>query len=355
MISARRDLMLQLGTLALAAACQKKEPLPPGPVNAAPKDPDGAGTTPPSARATALPKRKLGRTGVEVSVLGLGGFHMGQEGSVEDSVRLVRTAIDEGITFLDNCWDYNQGNSESRMGKALSDGYRKRVYLMTKIDGRTKASATAQLEQSLRRLNTDVIDLVQIHEVIRPNDPQRCFAAGGCVEALVDAQRSGKLRHIGFTGHKDPSLHLAMLAMARRHGFRFDTVQMPLNVMDAHYRSFEREVLPELVKDEIGVLGMKSCGAGELLKSGVVSAEECIRYALSLKTSVVISGMEKLELLRKNLDIVRRFQPYTEEQRRALLARTEPAAREGKYEPFKTSGQFDGTEQNPHWLEEARL
>jgi aryl-alcohol dehydrogenase-like predicted oxidoreductase len=354
MISARRNVVLQLGTLALAAACQKKEPLPAGPVNPAPKDPDGTGTTV-SAVTTPLPKRKLGRTGVEVSVLGLGGFHMGQEGSVEDSVRLVRTAIDEGITFLDNCWDYNQGNSESRMGKALADGYRKRVYLMTKIDGRTKASATAQLEQSLRRLNTDVIDLVQIHEVIRPNDPERCFAAGGCVEALVEAQKSGKLRHIGFTGHKDPSIHLAMLAMAQRHGFRFDTVQMPLNVMDAHYRSFEREVLPALVKDEIGVLGMKSCGAGELLKSGVVTAEECLRYALSLETSVVISGMEKLELLRKNVDIVRRFQPYTDEQRRALLARTEPAAREGKYEPFKTSTKFDGTEQNPHWLEEARL
>ena len=280
---------------------------------------------------------------------------MGQEGSVEDSVRLVRTAIDGGITFMDNCWDYNQGNSESRMGKALADGYRQRVYLMTKLDGRTKASALAQLEQSLRRLNTDVIDLVQIHEIIRPSDPQRCFAAGGCIEALIEAQKAGKLRHIGFTGHKDPSLHLAMLATARRHNFRFDTVQMPLNVMDAHYRSFEREVLPELVKDEIGVLGMKSCGSGELMKSGVVSAEECIRYALSLKTSVVISGMEKLDILRKNLDIVRRFKPYSEEERLALLARTAPAAREGKYELFKTSQRFDGTEQNPHWLEEARL
>ena len=170
--------MLQLGTLALVAACQKKEPLPSGPVNAAPKDPDGAGATVSSAAATPLPKRKLGRTGVEVSVLGLGGFHMGQEGSVEDSVRLVRTAIDEGITFLDNCWDYNQGNSESRMGKALADGYRKRVYLMTKIDGRTKQSALAQLEQSLQRLNTDVIDLVQIHEVIRPNDPDALLRGG---------------------------------------------------------------------------------------------------------------------------------------------------------------------------------
>jgi predicted aldo/keto reductase-like oxidoreductase len=340
---------MQLGTLALAAACSKKEPPPSGPVNTAPKTPSSAAAT------KELPRRKLGRTGVEVSALGLGGFHMGQEGSVEDSVRLVRTAIDEGITFLDNCWDYNKGNSESRMGKALADGYRKRVYLMTKIDGRSKATALAQLEQSLERLNTDVIDLVQIHEVIRTDDPERCFAAGGCVEGLVEAQKAGKLRHIGFTGHKDPSIHLAMLAKAKQHGFRFDTVQMPLNVMDAHYRSFEREVLPELVRDEIGVLGMKSCGSGELLKSDVVSAEECIRYALSLKTSVVISGMENLEVLRKNLDIVRRFEPYSDEQRRALLARTEPAAKDGKFEPFKTSQKFDGTVQNPHWLEEARL
>lgn len=352
MSSPRREFVVQMGTLALAAACQKKEPPPSGPVNPAPKNATGSSPGPSSA---GVPKRKLGRTGVEVSALGLGGFHMGQQGTVEDSVRLVRTAIDEGITFLDNCWDYNQGNSESRMGKALGDGYRKRVYLMTKLDARSKGPALAQLEQSLQRLNTDVIDLVQIHEVIRPNDPERCFAAGGCVEALVEAQKAGKLRHIGFTGHKDPSIHLAMLTEAKRHAFHFDTVQMPLNVLDAHYKSFEQQVLPVLVREQIGVLGMKSCGSGDVLKSGVVSAEECIRYALGLETSVVISGMENLELLRKNLAIVRAFKPFSDEERRALLARTEPASRSGEFEPFKTSAKYDGTVENPHWLEEARL
>jgi aryl-alcohol dehydrogenase-like predicted oxidoreductase len=323
--------------------------MPAGPPNPAPESKS------PSVASGGLPQRRLGRTGVQVSALGLGGFHMGQGGSEEDSIRLVRTAVDGGITFLDNCWDYNDGNSETRMGKALAGGYRERVYLMTKIDGRTKAPALAQLEQSLKRLNTDRIDLVQIHEVIYTNDPERCFAAGGCIEALVEAQKAGKLRHIGFTGHKDPDIHLAMLAAAKKHGFRFDAVQLPLNVLDAHYRSFEKKVLPELVKEDIAVLGMKSCGAGDVLKSGVVSAEECIRYALSLPTSVVISGMENLELLQKNLKLAREFEPLTDGERSALLARTEPKSRTGEFEPFKTTGKYDGTARNPHWLEEARL
>jgi aryl-alcohol dehydrogenase-like predicted oxidoreductase len=348
-MTTRRNFVL--GAVALASACKQQEQPPPGPPSPAPRPPE----TPTPSAASGMPKRRLGKTGVEVSALGLGGFHMGSEGSEEDGVRLVRTAIDEGITFLDNCWDYNQGNSETRMGKALKDGYRKRVYLMTKIDGRTKQAAAAQLEQSLRRLNTDMIDLVQIHEIIRQEDPERCFAEGGCVEALVDARSAGKLRHIGFTGHKDPKFHLAMLAAAKKNDFRFDAVQMPLNVLDAHYRSFEREVLPELVKDDIAVLGMKSCGSGDILKTGAVTAEECLRYALSLKTSVVVSGMETLDILRKNLEIVRRFQPLGEDEKRALLARTEPLARDGKHELFKTSQKFDGTAQNPHWLEEARL
>jgi aryl-alcohol dehydrogenase-like predicted oxidoreductase len=323
--------------------------MPSGPVNPAPVSKS------PAAAATGLPQRRLGRTGVQVSALGLGGFHIGQGGTDEEGVRLIRTAIDEGITFIDNCWDYNQGNSETRVGKALADGYRDRVYLMTKLDARKKAPALAQLEQSLKRMNTDRIDLVQIHEVIYPNDPERCFAAGGCVEALVEAQKAGKLRHIGFTGHKDPDIHLAMLAAAKKHGFRFDAVQMPLNVLDAHYRSFEKKVLPELVKDDVAVLGMKSCGSGDVLKSGVVTAEECIRYALSLPTSVVISGMESLELLQKNLKIAREFKPLSESERTALLARTEPKSRTGEFEPFKTTGKYDGTARNPHWLEEARL
>jgi aryl-alcohol dehydrogenase-like predicted oxidoreductase len=323
--------------------------MPSGPLNPAPVSKS------PAAAAAGLPQRRLGRTGVQVSALGLGGFHIGQSGSDEDGVRLIRTAIDEGITFIDNCWDYNNGNSETRAGKALADGYRDRVYLMTKLDARKKAPALAQLEQSLKRMNTDRIDLVQIHEVIYPNDPERCFAAGGCVEALVEAQKAGKLRHIGFTGHKDPDIHLAMLAAAKKHGFRFDAVQMPLNVLDAHYRSFEKKVLPELVKEDIAVLGMKSCGSGDVLKSGVVTPDECIRYALSLPTSVVISGMESLELLRKNLKIAREFRPLSESERTQLLARTEPKSRSGEFEPFKTTGKYDGTARNPHWLEEARL
>ena len=305
--------------------------------------------------SSGVPKRRLGKIGVEVSALGLGGFHMGKAGSEEDGVRLVRTAIDEGITFLDNCWDYNDGNSETRMGKALADGYRQRVFLMTKLDGRTKKAALDQLHQSLRRLNTDTIDLVQIHEVIRPTDPERCFGPDGCIEALVDARTAGKIRHIGFTGHKHPDIHRSMLATAKKHDFAFDAVQMPLNVLDAHFRSFEHEVLPELTKDDIAVLGMKSCGSGDILKTGAVTPEECLRYSLSLPTSVVISGMDSLEVLRKNLDIVRRFTPLSTDERKQLLARTEPHAREGKHELFKTSEKYDGTARNPHWLEDAKI
>jgi uncharacterized protein len=303
---------------------------------------------------TEMPKRRLGRTGVEVSALGLGGFHMGGMSSPEESVRLVRTAVDEGVTFLDNCWDYHKGESELRMGRALADGYRERVFLMTKIDGRTRASATAQLEQSLERLRTDVIDLVQIHEVIHEEDPKRCFEEG-CVEALVAARDAGKLRFIGFTGHKDPAIHRAMLAAAKERGFEFDTVQMPLNVMDAHYKSFEKEVLPILLERDIGVLGMKSLGGGEILKTGRVKPEECLRYALSLPTSVVISGMDSLEVLEKNLALVKGFTPLGADEREALLARSRPVALSGKHELFKTSAKFDGTVENPKWLDTAEV
>jgi predicted aldo/keto reductase-like oxidoreductase len=268
---------------------------------------------------------------------------------------LIRRAIDLGVTFLDNCWDYNDGDSEVRMGNALQEGYRQRVFLMTKIDGRTKASATAQLEQSLRRLQTERIDLVQIHEVIRDTDPDRCFGPNGTIEALTEAQRAGKLRFIGFTGHKDPAIHLKMLDTAKKHGFSFDTVQMPLNVMDAHFRSFRRSVLDVLVANGIGVLGMKSMGAGDIIRSGVVSAEECLRYALSLPTSVVICGMDSIEVLEQNVRTAQRFLPYTEAEMAALIARTEAAARDGKLEQFKTGDKFDGTGRNPHWLEEARI
>jgi aryl-alcohol dehydrogenase-like predicted oxidoreductase len=302
-----------------------------------------------------IPKRKLGRTGVEVSIIGLGGFHIGQKLSEQDSIRLIRTAIDGGITFLDNCWDYNGGDSEVRMGKALSEGYRQKVFLMTKIDGRTRKAAADQLDQSLTRLRTEQIDLVQIHEVIRPTDPGRCFDEDGTINALIQARSAGKIRFIGFTGHKDPRIHLAMLHAASAHGFRFDTVQMPLNVMDAHYKSFRKDVLPLLVANQIGVLGMKSMGSGDILKSGVVTAEECLRYALSLPTSVVICGMDSFEVLEQNLRIARTFRPLEDAEMKSLLARTASAASAGEYEAFKTSDKYDGTGRNPQWLEAARI
>jgi aryl-alcohol dehydrogenase-like predicted oxidoreductase len=294
--------------------------------------------------------RQLGHSGEKVSALGLGGFHLADRIDEALAVRIVRSAIDHGVTFLDNCWDYNEGASEVRMGKALRDGYRERAFLMTKIDGRTKQEATRQLDESLRRLQTDRIDLVQHHEVIRYEDPHRIFAEGGANEALVEARDAGKLRYIGFTGHKDPHIHLHMLDVAAEHGFRFDAVQMPLNVLDAHYRSFERQVLPRLVREGIGVLGMKSMAAGEVLEAGVVTARECLRYALSLPTDVVITGIDSLEILDQALDAVRDFRPLSEEELDDLLSRTADLAVGGRLEQFKTTAVHDGTAENPAWL-----
>src|SRR4029453_16770971 len=219
--------------------------------------------------------------------------------------------IDRGITFLDNCWDYNEGASEIRMGKALGDGYRDRVFLMTKIDGRTRTEATRQLDESLRRLRTDRIDLVQHHEILRYEDPHRVFDEDGAHGALIEARKAGKIRYIGFTGHKDPRIHLYMLEVAQENGFRFDTVQMPLNVMDAHYRSFEKLVLPELVQQEIGVLGMKCMANGIILRSSSVTPAECLRYALHLPTSVVITGIDSMQILEQALEAARTFPPLT--------------------------------------------
>src|SRR5579864_8265388 len=222
-----------------------------------------------------VPRRILGRTGEKVSMVGLGGFHIGSQKDEQESIRIIRTALDNGINFLDNCWDYNGGNSEVRMGKALRDGYRQHAFLMTKIDGRTKKAAAQQIEESLRRLQTDHIDLLQFHEIIRIEDPERVFAEGGGMEAAVEARKAGKVRYIGFTGHKSPEIHLKMLETADAHQFRLDTVQMPLNVMDAHYSSFGKKVLPVLVRKEIGVLGMKPMGAGIILESKTVETMEC--------------------------------------------------------------------------------
>jgi predicted aldo/keto reductase-like oxidoreductase len=295
--------------------------------------------------------RTLGRTGERVSAIGMGGYHIGNHGLTEDEgIRLIRAAIDRGITFMDNSWDYNEGQSEIRMGKALKDGYREKVFLMTKIDGRTKEVAEQQIETSLKRLQTDHVDLVQHHEIIRFDDPDRIFAEGGATEAVLEAKKAGKIRYIGFTGHKDPHVHLYMLKVAADHGFRFDTVQMPLNVMDAHFRSFAQMVLPELVKQDIGVLGMKSMGDGVILKSKVVSPMECLHYALSLPTSVVITGIDKQEILDQAFEAAKTFEPMNQKQVAQLLAKTREVAMAGKYELFKTSSHFDSTAKHPDWL-----
>lgn len=298
-----------------------------------------------------LPRRPLGRTGERVSAIGLGGWHLGLPQVDEQlSLRIVRGAIDGGITFMDNSWDYNDGASEIRMGRALRDGYRERVFLMTKIDGRSRREATRQLDESLRRLRTDRIDLVQHHEVIRFEDPHRIFDAEGANAALVEARAAGKLRHIGFTGHKDPRIHLHTLEVAREHGFSFDAVQMPLNVMDAHYRSFEQLVLPELVSHGIGVIGMKSMANGIILKSGTVTPVECLHYALNLPTSVVVTGCDSVEILQQALDAARTFRPLSEARVQALLAKTKAAASRGEFELFKTTSLFDSTATHPDWL-----
>lgn len=305
----------------------------------------------PGTRSGDMLYRTLGRTGERVSVIGMGGFHIAQHGlTEEESIRLVRAAIDRGITFMDNSWDYNEGQSELRMGKALRDGYRQKVFLMTKIDGRTKELAAKQIETSLQRLQTDHIDLIQHHEVIRFDDPDRIFAEGGANEAMLEAKKAGKIRYIGFTGHKDPQIHLYMLKVAADHGFHFDAAQMPLNVMDAHFRSFAHLVVPELVQQEIGILGMKSMGDGVILKSKTVSPTECLHYAMSLPTSVVITGIDRPAILDQAIEAAKTFNPMNREQVTKLLAKTKEVAMAGKYELFKTSSHFDSTAKNPDWL-----
>ena len=302
-----------------------------------------------AANASDIPTRTLGHTGQEVSMLGLGGYHIGDPSEAE-AIKIVRTAADNGITFMDNCWDYHDGDSEVRMGKALRDGYRQKVFLMTKIDGRDARTAAQQIDQSLQRLETDHLDLLQFHEVIRMNDPERIFAPGGGMEAAVKAREAGKLRFIGFTGHKSPQIHKHMLEVADQHKFKFDTVQMPLNLMDAQYESFASMVLPMLQERNIGVLGMKPIGAGILLKSGKVSAVECLRYALSLPTSVVITGCESVRDVKQAIELGRNFKPLTDIERAALLSKTAEVAKNGQFELYKTSTQFDGTAHNPQWL-----
>jgi len=297
--------------------------------------------------------RTLGSTGEKVSAIGVGGWHLGLQHVDEQlALRIVRSAIDRGINFLDNCWDYNDGASEERMGKALKDGYRDKAFVMTKIDGRSKRAAAKQLDESLKRLQVDCIDLVQHHEVLRFEDPHRIFDPEGANAALIEARDAGKLRYIGFTGHKDPRIHLYALEVAAEHDFKFDAVQMPLNLMDAHYRSFAKRVVPELVKQTIGVLGMKSMANGILLSSNTVTPIECLHYALNLPTSVVITGIDTVEILEQAFAAVRTFHPLTDQEIESMLARTKAAAMGGVFEPFKTTSIFDGTAEHPEWLGE---
>jgi len=296
-----------------------------------------------------IPYKSFGSTGEKVSAIGLGGYHIGRP-SDEESLRIIRTAIDGGINFMDNCWDYNDGASEVKMGKALRDGYRQKVFLMSKIDGRDKKTAAAQIEESLRRLATDHIDLMQMHEVIRMNDPERVFASGGGMEALLEAKKAGKIRFIGFTGHKSPDIHLHMLKTADEHNFRLDAVLMPVNVMDAHFESFVGKVMPVLVEKKIAIQTMKPIGGGVILQSKTVSAPECLRFAMSQPSDVVITGCDSLEMVQQALNTARNFKPMTQEELASLLGRTAAAAAQGKFEMYKTTSSFDGTAHNPQWL-----
>jgi predicted aldo/keto reductase-like oxidoreductase len=302
-----------------------------------------------TAQSNGMIYRKLGSTGERVSAIGLGGAHLGRP-SEEEAIRIVRSALDRGLIFLDNCWDYSNGMCEVRMGKALRDGYRQKAFLMTKFDGRTNKAAAQQIDESLQRLQTDHIDLIQFHENIRLDDPDRFFAAGGALEAVMDAKQAGKIRYIGFTGHKDPLVHERMLEMAKQHNFHFDSCQMPLNPMDAHFRSFANNVVPKLVEQGIAVLGMKPMGSGIILQSNTVTPIECLHYALNLPTSVVITGCDSMKILDQAFEAARTFRPMTEAEVIAMLDKTREAAMNGQYEKFKVSTVFDGTIKNPQWM-----
>jgi predicted aldo/keto reductase-like oxidoreductase len=293
-----------------------------------------------AASPGSIPYRVLGHTGEKVSLLGIGGYHIGRPNVSEaTAIQIVRAALDAGVNFLDNCWDYNQGVSEIRMGKALQDGYRAKAFLMTKLDGRDAQTAAKQLDESLQRLQTDHVDLIQMHDLHRMDEPDQLFAPGGGVEALVAAKKAGKVRYIGFTGHKSPDIHLHMLDLADQHGFVFDSVQMPLNVMDAHFNSFGHKVLPVLVKKNIGVLGMKSMGDKNILASNTVTPLECLNFTMNLPVSVCITGCDSMEILEQGLDVARNFQPLTTAQVEAILSKTEVAAADGQFEPYKTRWQ----------------
>ncbi len=337
----RRTFCKSLGVSWLASTAS----FAPYPAHGAGPSKQAAGDLPPPENLAApgeVPRRKFGRTNVEVSALAVGGHAIGMASSKKESIRIVQEAIDGGITFMDNAWDYHEGRSEELMGEALQ-GRRNRVFLMTKVcsHGRDKKVALKQLEQSLKRLKTDHLDLWQIHEVVYENDPDLHFAEGGAVEALLAAKEQGKVRFVGFTGHKSPSIHLKMLS----HDFHFDSVQMPLSGFDANFRSFEREVLPVLLERGIAPIGMKSLnGTAEAVKAGVITAEEAIRYAMSLPVTTTVSGMDSLDILHKNLKIARNFSPMTREEKEAHRQKCAASAQDGRFELYKVSIRFDGAE-----------
>ncbi|MBF5045291.1 aldo/keto reductase [Simulacricoccus sp. 17bor-14] len=338
-MSSRRDFLELAGAALLApvvsaAAAAAAGPSTTGSSGSGPGSTGSDGGT----RGILLP-RTLGKTGVQVSGLGVGGYHLGTMKSEAEAVRLVHEAIDAGLTFFDNAWEYNEGRSEQWLGKAL-EGKRQQVFLMTKVctHGRDKRVAMQQLEESLRRLRTDHLDLWQVHEVVHDNDPALHYQKGGVLEALEEAKRQGKVRFVGFTGHKDPAIHLDML----QRGFPFDSVQMPLNAFDATFRSFEQRVLPEVLKRGMVALGMKSLGGeGDPVKKGALAPEEALRYALSLPAHVIISGMDKPEVLRQNLKVARDFKPMSAEEMRALRERCRQLAADGRFELYKTSMKYD--------------
>lgn len=287
-----------------------------------------------------VPKRPLGNSGLEVSIIGVGGFHLGSAQDQDAAKEIVQQALDAGINFFDNAWEYHDGQSEEWLGSALGSR-RNEAVLMTKVctHGRDKKIAMQMLEQSLRRLKTDHLDVWQIHEVIYENDPDLIFQPNGAAEALLEAKKQGKVRLIGFTGHKDPSIHLKMLS----HGFPFDTVQMPLNAFDATFRSFEQQVLPEARKRGLSVFGMKSLGgSGEMIKWGAITPSEALRFAMSLPVATTISGMDSIEVLKQNLQIVQNFTPMSEHEMAELRNRARSEAANGHLELFKTTTKYDG-------------
>jgi aryl-alcohol dehydrogenase-like predicted oxidoreductase len=296
-----------------------------------------------SSRTTthaSIATRPFGRSGDAVSILALGGYHLGKVRTVTESVRIVHEAIDAGVTFLDNAWEYHEGESERRMGRAIADR-RDRVFLMTKVctHGRDARVAMRQLEESLRRLRTDHLDLWQVHECVYENDPERHFAAGGVIEALDKAKAQGKVRYVGFTGHKHPDIHLRMLST----GYPFDACQLPLNGFDASFRSFQDRVLPELARRGIAAIGMKSLGGdGRAVKKKVVRVDDALRYAMSLQVCAVVSGIDSLKVLRQNLRIARAFTPMTPRERQQYERQIADAAADGRFELYKTTAEHEG-------------